>query len=275
MRPRAIATFSPITRIVRRDRRTRAATSPTRLLAPPRPLPRAPHRCRPHGDADVAAASAGASLMPSPTLATPPAPGELADESELVLGQQFGMDLHAERPCRSLRHWRGCRRSASRSDAEAATSLSPASASARGSSRKAMSPRPCPWTSRTETLLPSSSSAARSRTSGVVDPEPRRCAYGDDPAIDPGAQTPLPGSTCEWLAAVKAMPRSFAWATIATASGCDEPGFRRGRDAQHFCLIASRKRHDVGHFRLALGKGAGLVEGDASPCRSPRARRRL
>ena len=44
----------------------------------------------------AAAASAGASLMPSPTLATPPGAGELADDSELVLRQQFGVDLHAE-----------------------------------------------------------------------------------------------------------------------------------------------------------------------------------
>ena len=95
-------------------------------------------------------------------------------------------------------------------------------ASARGSSRKAMRPTALPCESTTETLLPCASSLLAWPNTSISLTPSRDAAPMVTIRLSTLALRPFPGSASEWLAGEKAMPRSLAWATMATASGCDE-----------------------------------------------------
>jgi len=117
----------------------------------------------------------------------------------------------------------------------------PALASSLGSSRIAISPSGAPSTSTTTTVLPSASSASAQAAASAARPGRPRW-HGAGCRLRPAARRhwpppPAPERPARPMPA-DAIPRSFAAAVIARASGCDE----------------------VGHAQPALGQGAGLVE---------------
>ena len=218
-----------------------------------------------------ALASAGASLTPSPTIATRPETRRRSRNAlDLVLGQEVGgpdrdpglggdhargplvvagqhRRLDPQRPQRGHRgrRLRDARRRRPRSRPPCAAGL--------------RRPRPAPPS------CPRLRGAAARRRGGGRTAPARRTSDGCRPAPrDPPTRprTPRPGATVTSAAAGTAQPEAARVGDQRLPHRMRAAGLHRGRQPDHLRRVAALEGDDVGDVRLAAGERARLVEDD-------------
>ena len=212
-------------------------------------------------------ASAGASLTPSPTIATRAPPACSArDGVRLVRGQHLGEhlvdaecagDRARDRSCVAGDHRHRAAPTLQRGDGLAGLRAAPRPRARARRATRAVDER------RAATVWPCRAQPAASRQvrSGS------RAALRQQPGPPTATRRPSTWPARRGPAAVRsrrpAQPRCRAprrRATIARASGCSRVSLDRRRQRQQRVLGRRRRGGDGGHHRLALGEGAGLVE---------------
>ena len=215
-----------------------------------------------------ACASAGASLMPSPAIATTrPSRCSRLITVALLLGQHVG---DAPRRCRAaarpLARWRGCRRSASRRAGPrraARERLRRRGLDRIGDADQARQP---PSTATNITVWPVARAARRRARPAPPASTPSVVASARDCRAATRRPSTVPRHALARSATRSPTPRGSDAARARRprrsprASGCSLPRSSAAASAQHVVFVDAGRRRDRDQARLALGQRAGLVD---------------